>query len=100
MKRVLSGIQPTSDSFHLGNYLGAVKQWVELQDGHDAFYCIVDLHALTVETDPALLRKRTLASAAQLLALGISPEINALCAVTSSATQPTRLDYGMYDWLR
>lgn len=44
-KRVLSGIQPTSDSFHLGNYLGAVKQWVDLQDGHDAFYCIVDLHA-------------------------------------------------------
>jgi len=74
MKRVLSGIQPTSDSFHLGNYLGAVKQWVELQDGHDAFYCIVDLHALTIETDPALLRKRTLASAAQLLALGISPD--------------------------
>ena len=65
-KRVLSGIQPTSDSFHLGNYLGAVKQWVELQDGHDAFYCIVDLHALTVETDPALFRKRTLMSAAQL----------------------------------
>jgi len=73
-KRVLSGIQPTSDSFHLGNYLGAVKQWVELQDGHDAFYCIVDLHALTVETEPALMRKRTLVSAAQLLALGISPE--------------------------
>jgi tryptophanyl-tRNA synthetase len=77
-KRVLSGIQPTSDSFHLGNYLGAVKQWVELQDGHDAFYCIVDLHALTVETDPALMRKRTLASAAQLLALGISPEKSTL----------------------
>ena len=74
MKRVLSGIQPTSDSFHLGNYLGALKQWVALQDGHDAFYCIVDLHALTVETEPALLRKRTLASAAQLIALGISPE--------------------------
>ena len=77
-KRVLSGIQPTSDSFHLGNYLGAVKQWVELQDGHDAFYCIVDLHALTVETDPALLRKRTLVSAAQLLALGISSEKSTL----------------------
>ena len=77
-KRVLSGIQPTSDSFHLGNYLGAVKQWVELQDGHDAFYCIVDLHALTVETEPALMRKRTLASAAQLLALGISPEKSTL----------------------
>jgi len=78
VKRVLSGIQPTSDSFHLGNYLGAVKQWVELQDGHDAFYCIVDLHALTVETDPALMRKRTLGSAAQLLALGISPEKSTL----------------------
>ena len=77
-QRVLSGIQPTSDSFHLGNYLGAVKQWVELQDGHDAFYCIVDLHALTVETDPALMRKRTLVSAAQLLALGISPEKSTL----------------------
>lgn len=77
-KRVLSGIQPTSDSFHLGNYLGAVKQWVELQDGQDAFYCIVDLHALTVETDPALMRKRTLVSAAQLLALGISPEKSTL----------------------
>lgn len=77
-KRVLSGIQPTSDSFHLGNFLGAVKQWVELQDGHDAFYCIVDLHALTVETDPALMRKRTLVSAAQLLALGISPEKSTL----------------------
>lgn len=73
-KRVLSGIQPTSDSFHLGNYLGAVKQWVELQEEHDAFYCIVDLHAITVETDPKLLRKRTLVSAAQLLALGISPD--------------------------
>ena len=77
-KRVLSGIQPTSDSFHLGNYLGAVKQWVELQDGHDAFYCIVDLHALTVETVPALMRKRTLVSAAQLLALGITPEKSTL----------------------
>ena len=77
-KRVLSGIQPTSDSFHLGNYLGALKQWVELQDGNDAFYCIVDLHALTGELDPTLLRKRTLASAAQLIALGISPEKSTL----------------------
>jgi tryptophanyl-tRNA synthetase len=77
-KRVLSGIQPTSDSFHLGNYLGALKQWVELQDGNDAFYCIVDLHALTGELDPTLLRKRILASAAQLIALGISPEKSTL----------------------
>jgi tryptophanyl-tRNA synthetase len=77
-KRILSGIQPTSDSFHLGNYLGALKQWVELQEGNDAFYCIVDLHALTGEIEPALLRKRTLASAAQLIALGISPEKSTL----------------------
>ena len=77
-KRVLSGIQPTSDSFHLGNYLGALKQWVDLQSGNDAFYCIVDLHALTGDIDPALLRKRTLSSAAQLIALGISPEKSTL----------------------
>ena len=72
-KRVLSGIQPTHDSFHLGNYLGALKQWVEMQENHDAFYCVVDLHALTVETDPKLLKKRTLISAAQLIAIGLDP---------------------------
>jgi tryptophanyl-tRNA synthetase len=94
MKRVLSGIQPTSDSFHLGNYLGAVKQWVELQEGHDAFYCIVDLHALTVETDPAQLRKRTLASAAQLLALGISPDKSTLF-VQSQVPQHNQLGWIM-----
>jgi tryptophanyl-tRNA synthetase len=93
-KRVLSGIQPTSDSFHLGNYLGAVKQWVELQDGHDAFYCIVDLHALTVENDPKLLRKRTLMSAAQLLALGISPEKSTLF-VQSQVPQHNQLGWIM-----
>ncbi len=72
-KRVLSGIQPTHDSFHLGNYLGALKQWVALQDDGDAYYCVVDLHALTVDTDPMLLQKRTLLSAAQLIAIGIDP---------------------------
>ena len=94
MKRLLSGIQPTSDSFHLGNYLGAVKQWVELQDGHDAFYCIVDLHALTVETEPALLRKRTLTAAAQLLALGISPD-KATLFVQSQVHQHNQLGWIM-----
>ena len=94
MKRVLSGIQPTSDSFHLGNYLGAVKQWVALQDGHDAFYCIVDLHALTVETEPALLRKRTLASAAQLIALGISPD-KATLFVQSQVAEHNQLGWIM-----
>jgi tryptophanyl-tRNA synthetase len=77
--RVLSGIQPTADSFHLGNYLGALKQWVALQDDHDAFYCVVDLHAITLEQpEPAVLRQRTLVSAAQLLALGVDPARSAL----------------------
>src|SRR4051795_12641254 len=72
--RVLSGIQPTADSFHLGNYLGAIRQWVALQDTHDAFYCVVDLHAITIEHEPALLRRRTRVAAAQLLAAGLDPE--------------------------
>src|SRR2546421_387192 len=72
--RVLSGIQPTADSFHLGNYLGAVRQWVALQRDYDAFYCVVDLHAITVEQDPAELRQRTRLSVAQLLAAGLDPE--------------------------
>jgi tryptophanyl-tRNA synthetase len=72
--RVLSGIQPTADSFHLGNYLGAVRNWVQMQDTHDTFYCVVDLHAITAGHDPALLRQRTRVSAAQLLALGLDPE--------------------------
>lgn len=70
---VFSGAQPTSDSLHLGNALGAVSQWVALQDGYDAFFCVVDLHAITVSQDPATLRKRTLVTAAQYLALGIDP---------------------------
>jgi len=73
-ERVLSGIQPTHESFHLGNYLGAIKQWVDLQDVNDAFYCVVDLHALTVETKPEDFRRRTLSSVAQLIALGLDPE--------------------------
>jgi tryptophanyl-tRNA synthetase len=72
--RVLSGIQPTADSFHLGNYLGAVRQWVSLQDSYDAFYCVVDLHAMTLPYDPAALRRRTRVAAAQLLAAGLDPQ--------------------------
>ncbi|NMH99067.1 tryptophan--tRNA ligase [Pseudonocardia acidicola] len=72
--RVLSGIQPTADSFHLGNYLGAIRQWVALQDDHDAFYFIPDLHAITVEHDPKTLAARTRNAAAQLLALGLDPD--------------------------
>ncbi|MEV1002162.1 tryptophan--tRNA ligase [Nonomuraea sp. NPDC050202] len=72
--RVLSGIQPTADSFHLGNYLGAVRQWVTMQETHDAFYCVVDLHAITVPTEPDALRRRSRVAAAQLFAAGLDPE--------------------------
>jgi tryptophanyl-tRNA synthetase len=78
LPRVLSGIQPSADSFHLGNYLGALRQWVRMQDTTEAFYCVVDLHAITVPQDPAELRRNTLASAAQLLALGVDPQRSTL----------------------
>ena len=71
--RVLSGIQPTADAFHIGNYLGALREWVRMQDTHDAYYVVVDQHAITVDHDPALLRHRTLTSFAQLLAVGLDP---------------------------
>ncbi len=72
--RVFSGIQPTADSFHLGNYLGALRQWVTLQETHDAVYCVVDLHAITLPQKPADLRRRTRVAAAQLFAMGIDPD--------------------------
>ncbi|KAA0022698.1 tryptophan--tRNA ligase [Antrihabitans cavernicola] len=77
-QRVLSGIQPTADSFHLGNYLGAVRDWVMLQDDFDALYFIPDMHAITVAQDPKQLRRRTMVAVAQLLALGIDPERSTL----------------------
>ncbi|MFF1507632.1 tryptophan--tRNA ligase [Streptomyces sp. NPDC058326] len=72
--RALSGIQPTAGSFHLGNYLGAIRQYVALQETHDAFYMVVDLHAITVPQDPAELRANTRLAAAQLLASGLDPD--------------------------
>jgi len=71
--RLLSGMQPTHDSLHLGNYLGALLSWVEMQETYDAFYAVVDLHALTVEVAPATLRERTRRTAAQYLAAGVDP---------------------------
>ncbi|TQL70144.1 tryptophanyl-tRNA synthetase [Nocardioides albertanoniae] len=76
--RVLSGIQPTADSYHLGNYLGAVRQWVSLQEEHEPFFFIADLHAITVEQDPKVLRERTRRAAAQLLAAGVDPGRSAI----------------------
>jgi tryptophanyl-tRNA synthetase len=70
---VFSGVQPTSDSLHLGNALGAVAQWAGLQDEFDAYFCVVDLHSITLPQDPATLRHRTLATAAQYLAMGVDP---------------------------
>ncbi|PNG98039.1 Tryptophan--tRNA ligase 1 [Streptomyces malaysiensis] len=72
--RALSGIQPTAGSFHLGNYLGAIRQYVALQETHDAFYTVVDLHAITVPQDPAELRANSRLAAAQLLAAGLDPD--------------------------
>ncbi|WP_372735212.1 tryptophan--tRNA ligase [Nocardioides sp.] len=72
--RVLSGIQPTADSFHFGNYLGALRQWVDLQIDYQPFFFIADMHAITVDYDPLVLRERTLRAAAQLLAMGVDPE--------------------------
>ena len=72
--RVFSGIQPTADSFHIGNYLGALRQWVALQETHETVYCVVDLHAITVPQQPADLRRRSRVAAAQLFAAGLDPD--------------------------
>ncbi|NEA40792.1 tryptophan--tRNA ligase [Streptomyces sp. SID11385] len=78
--RVLSGIQPSAGSFHLGNYLGAVRQWVALQESYDTYYMLADLHAITVAQDPEALRANTRLSAAQILAAGVDPERSVLFA--------------------
>ena len=79
LPRILSGMQPTSDSLHLGNYIGALVNWVTLQDQEfDAFYFVANLHALTVPTDPAVLRQRTRVTAAQFLAGGVDPSRSTL----------------------
>ena len=71
--RVLSGVQPTG-ALHLGNWLGAIRNWVDLQDSHDTFVCVVDLHAITVPHDPAQLAQDTLNTAALYLACGMDPQ--------------------------
>jgi tryptophanyl-tRNA synthetase len=76
--RVFSGMQPTADSLHLGNYLGALTQWVAMQDDHDCVYCVVDQHAITMGHDPEILRRRTRVTAAQYLAAGVDPERSTL----------------------
>ena len=77
MKRILSGIQPSGE-VHLGNYIGALQHWAAQQDEKDCFYCLVDLHAITVPQDPSALREATLDLAAVLIAIGIDPERSTL----------------------
>lgn len=91
-QRVFSGMQPTSDSLQLGNYLGALTQWVALQDTHDAVYSVVDLHALTLAPDPEVLTRRTRATAAQFLAAGVDPARSTLF-VQSHVAQHTELSW-------
>ena len=91
MNRVLSGIAP-SGNFTLGNYLGALRHWVSFQDGHDAFYCIVDLHTLTTDIDPVELRANTLDAALNLLSVGLDPDRCTLF-VQSHVPEHTRLTW-------
>ena len=91
-QRIFSAMQPTSDSLHLGNYLGALVNWVAMQERYDAFYGVVDLHALTVAKDPAVLRERTRRTAAQYLAAGVDPARSTLM-VQSLVPEHTELSW-------
>src|SRR3982750_2243129 len=90
--RLLSGMQPTADSLHLGNYLGALVQWVALQADHEAYYCVVDQHAITVEQDPAPLRRRTKLTAAQFLSCRATspstPSWRGSCSASPASARP------------
>ncbi|GIS12333.1 MAG: hypothetical protein CM15mP115_14840 [Alphaproteobacteria bacterium] len=96
-KRIFSGIQPTGN-LHLGNYLGAIRNWVTLQDDFESIYCVVDLHAITVAQDPQQLRQSTREVAASLIAAGISPE-RSVCS-TSRACLSIRNSPGCSTALR
>lgn len=90
MGRVFSGVQPTGN-LHLGNYLGAIRNWVAMQDTHECIYCIVDLHAITVPQDPAQLRASIRATAAAYIACGINPETS---IIFNQSTVPVHSELG------
>jgi tryptophanyl-tRNA synthetase len=94
MARILSGMQPTGESLHLGNYIGALRQWVALQEQFDALYFVADLHAMTVSPDPVALRDRTRRTAAQYLAAGVDPK-RSILFVLSHIPQPAELGWLM-----
>lgn len=77
-QRLFSGMQPSAESLHLGNYAGALLQWREMQSTHDAVFCVVDLHAITVPQDPVKLRENTRRTVAQYIAAGIDPDHSTL----------------------
>ncbi len=89
MKRIFSGIQPTGD-IHIGNYVGAIKQWVELTEDYDCIYCVVDYHAITIEYEISEMKQRTLDTATILMACGLSPE-NCRLLVQSHVPEHTEL---------
>ena len=86
--RLFSGMQPSADSLHLGNYMGALLQWREMQRTHDAVFCVVDLHAITVPQDPKQLREQTRRTAAQYIAAGIDPSESTLFVQSQVAAHP------------
>ena len=90
--RLFSGMQPTADSLHLGNYLGALANWVTLQETHEAIYCVVDLHAITLPQDPTTLRRRIRVTAAQFIAAGIDPA-RSIVFVQSHVAEHTQLSW-------
>jgi tryptophanyl-tRNA synthetase len=86
--RLFSGIQPSANSLQIGNYIGAIVQWKELQASHDAIFCIVDLHAITVQQDPIQLRENTRRTAAQYIAAGIDPTASTLFVQSHVSAHP------------
>lgn len=88
LPRLFSGMQPSAESLHIGNYIGALMQWKQMQETHDAIFCVVDLHAITVPQDPALLREQTRRTAAQYIAAGIDPAASTLFVQSHVAAHP------------
>src|ERR1700710_440863 len=86
--RLFSGMQPSADSLQIGNYIGALLQWREMQESNEAIFCVVDLHALTVPQDPKLLAEQTRKTAAQYIAAGIDPEKSILFVQSHVAAHP------------
>ncbi len=90
-KRVFSGIQPTGN-IHIGNYLGAIKNWVDLQHNYDSLFCVVDYHAITTEYEPKLMHERVLELAATIIAAGVDPN-KSILFVQSSVPEHTELTW-------